>query len=307
MINRTTITRGPGYIGFATVSIQSQKDITVTLVEEWSDSVTAGFGRIGRHLKNRHVEVSATPSAWDNLATLLPYASMQPGDVAYGSADVPLVITPRNGKPITILNAAITQLPSLKFSAESELFTGDIKWTGLVSLSGDPALTASYFTTGTAGVNVAQLGADNTKMFRGRYAGLRNSVALRGDKGFDLSFSLSWDDDQPDGEVTLNKRLKSLEASIKCSPVGLTEADYLTLLNDGLDVGAQPACYDLVLTGPATGYPIFTLANTHVEPGSLHYGNSNASRTGEVTFQSIRHITSNALAPLWTVGAVSGV
>ena len=305
MINRTTIVRGPGYLTSGAVSIQSQKDIVATLIEEWSDSLTAGYGRIGRRLKNRHVEVTAQPSVWDNLATLLPHAAMQIGDVAYGDADVPLVITPRNGKPVTILNTAVTQLANLKFGSEAELFAGDMKWTGLVALDGDPSAIASYFTMGAAASNVAQLGADHTKMYRGRYTGARNTVSLRGDKGFDLSFALAWDDDQPDGEVVLNKRLKSLEAAIKCAPVGLSEADYIALMNDGVDVGAEPAAHDLVLTGPATGYPVFTLANTQVEPGSFHYGNSNAARTGELTFQSVRKITANALAALWTVGAVA--
>ncbi|MFA6289453.1 MAG: hypothetical protein WC661_22190, partial [Opitutaceae bacterium] len=61
--------------------------------------------------------------------------------------------------------------------------------------------------------------------------------------------------------------------------------------------------YDLAIAGATSGDPKFTLANTHVEPGSFAYGAAN--RNGELTFQSVRKITANVLAPLWTIGNVA--
>lgn len=302
-IDRTLLRKGPGFITYAGASIHSDTDITVVLVEEFTDAVTSGFARTGRKLKNRYVEVTATPSMWMNLDKLFPHASLQIGDVLIGATDTPLVVTPRNGRPITVLNACITQFANLKLSAESPAFKSAIKWTGLVANNSAAGVLANYFTQGAIGTAVALTGFDGTKRLRGRYTGTRNAVALRSDKGFDIDFALQLEPDQPDGEPIVNYRLKSLEASVKCVPVALLEADYLALLNDGVDIGGEPSAYDIVVAGPGVGFPTVTIANTYVEPGGFTYGE--AYRNGELAFQSIRKITTNLLTPLFTISTLT--
>jgi hypothetical protein len=303
MINRTTLVRGPGSITFDGASIHSETNIVATLVEEYSDSVSSGFGRTGRKLLNRYVEVTAQPSMWLNLDKLFPYAATQIEDAIFGATDKPLVITPRNGRTLTVLNASITTLANLKCSAAAALFKSPITWTGLCANNTSPATLANYFVQGgTVGAGVLLTGFDKTKMFRGRYTGVRNGVTLQSDGGFDIDFALNLEAYRPDGEPTVQFYLKSLEAAVKCRPAGLTEAAYLALLNDGVDIGAEAPLHDIVVAGPSTGSPSITLAKTMVEPGSFVYGGE--LRTGELTFQSVREPATNVLPALWTIGVV---
>lgn len=303
MINRTTLLRGPGFITFAGASIHSETDIVATLVEEWSDKITSGFGRTGRALLNRYVTVTAQPSMWLNLDKLFPYAETQIEDGLFGAVDVPLVITPRNGRVLTVLNTAITALANLKLSAENSVFKSGITWTGLCANGTDPKTLANYYTQGgSVGAAVALTGFDKTKVFKGRYTGVRNAVTLRGDKGFDIDFAMNVEGYRNDGEPFSQFYLKSLEAAVKLVPVGIVEADYHALMNDGVDIGGEPPTHDIVISGPAAGFPEVTIKGTHVEPGSFVFGA--APRTGELTFQSIRDVAANELAALWEIGVV---
>ncbi len=304
-MDRTLIIKGPAFITYAAASLHSDQDIVVKLREEWSDAVTAGFGRVGRRLKNRWIEVEITPSMWLNFSTLFPYATAQPGDAVFGASDVPLVITPRNGRPLTIVNAAITGLASLKLSADQPVFRSAIKFTGLVANSSDPSLLASYMTQASVGSAVALTGFDATKILRGRYIGTRNSVALRADKGFDIDFNLDLEPEQPDGEPVINYRHKQLEASCKVVPTGILEIDYLGMLNGGVDIGGTPTLYDLVVASLVSGQPSVTLVNTIVEEGGGYSYGPGMNRTGELVFTTVRKTASNILAALWTIGTVA--
>lgn len=301
-INRTTLLSGPGFIAFAGASIHSEADITATLIEEWSDSVSSGFGRTGRKLIDRRVEVTAQPTMWSNLGVLFPYAGLQIGDSLFGAEDVPLVITPRNGRPLTVRNTAITTLANLKASAVDSLFKSAITWTGLCANEADPGKLASYFTQGAAATGVKLTGFDRTKVFKGRYTAVRDAVTLRSDAGFDIDFAMQADPYRPSGEPTAQYYLRSLEAMVQCQPVALAESDYLALLNDDIDIGGEPPCHDITVAGPAAGWPSITIKNTHVEPGSYVYGAG--QRNGPLTFQSIRLPAEDVLSELWAVGAV---
>ncbi len=303
MINRTLLIKGPGQVAYASAAFFSDGDITATLVEKWSDIITSGFGRIGRTLMDRYIEVSFVPSMWLGTAILFPYATYQPGDVLYGSTDAPLVITPRNGRPITIVNAQVTGLPGLMLAADKPTFKGPVKFTGLVGNSDDPSLLASYFTQGSVGTNVALTGMVAADILRSRYIGTWNGTSIRTDKGWDIDFNLAVEDDHPDGEVTVNKRFKQLEASASCDPTAITESAYNGLLNNAVDVGGQPPGYALAVAGvAASGAPAVTLNNAFIEDGASYLYAPDKSRTGRLKFTTIRTITSNVLASLWTIG-----
>jgi hypothetical protein len=302
-IDRTTLLRGPGYISVGSAVIHSTDNIVATLVEEWSDKVVSGFARTGRSLVDRRVQISATPAMWSDLATLFPYGAAQRLDSIYGATDVPLTITPRNGRDLVIANAAITQLANLRFVHNQDLFAGAVQWTGLVANNSSAGTLANFFAYGTTRTNFALPGFDPTKMPRGRYSAVRNAVTLRAETGFEVGFSLNLQPDKPDGEPTVNMRVDSLDATVRCRPVGLTEAQYLALLNDGVDIGDEPAVHNLVISGAGSGRPTFTLNRTMVEASGFEWGD--APRNGELTFASIRGLTSNLLSPLWSIGTTA--
>jgi hypothetical protein len=302
-IDRTTLLRGPGYISVGSAAIHSTDNIVATLVEEWSDKVTSGYGRTGRTLVDRRVEISATPAMWSDLATLFPYAAAQREDAIYGAVDVPLTIIPRNGRDLIIANAAITQLGNLRFTHNQDTFSSAVQWTGLVANNSSAGTLANYFARGTTRTNFALPGFDASRVKRARYTAARNAVTLRSESGFEVSFQLSLTLDKPEGEPTVGMRLDALEAAVSCRPVGLDEAAYDALLNEGVGIGDDPSLHDLVITGAGSGQPTFTLHRTMVEAAGFEWGG--AARMGELTFQSVRGISSNLLTALWSVGTTA--
>ncbi len=98
-------------------------------------------------------------------------------------------------------------------------------------------------------------------------------------------------------------RMTELEAAVKFRPIGLTEAAYATLLGwDGIQPGDDPLTANLVISGDKAGKPTVTLAKMQVQQGGVNYGRG--TRTGEVTFASVRQVTTGALAALWAFGTV---
>lgn len=301
-IDRTTLIYGPGAVTYASQQIHAVGNIEATMVEETSDAVTAGYGRIGRHLKDRHVEVKLQPSMYASLAQLFPYGTMEPGDAIFGASDVPLVITPRNGRPLTVLNTAITKLAPLKLSAKPPLL-GEMMWTGLVANNTSAGTIANFYTQGAVGVAALLTGFSAANAIGRRFAAVRNSITLQADDGgYAVDWQFAYDKDQPDGEPTVGMRFKALDATVKFAPVGLLESAYLALMNDTIDIGDAMPAFDIVISGAITGDPKVTIANTVLQPGGWTYGDK--PRNAPLTFESIRTIASSVLTALHTFGTV---
>lgn len=295
-IDRQTIIKGPAFVSYDSASLHAEGTINATLVTEYFEVVSSGFGRNKRRVKDRRVEVTFIPKMWNDLAKILPYAALQIGDVIFGATDKPLVITPRNGAPVTVVNAAITQLPGLTLSAEKPILK-QLTFTGLVANNTSPANLDNFFVLGSAATNVALTGYDLTKIPNGRYTGAWNSVTpIYTDAGFDIDFNLELEPDKPDGEATVNYRVKGLDATLKFTPTGMTETAYRTLLGGNVDIGGDPFSGAFAITGPAN----VSLAGMQLMTGGgFAYGSENRLR--ELEFMSVRQPASNALPALWTV------
>ena len=199
-IVRTTLLHGPGFIGFAGQSIHAAGDIVATVVEEWSDAVTAGYGRIGRELRNREVEVTAQPLMLAGLTALYLYGAAQPGDPLVGATDEPLVITPRHGRSLTVNNAAVTRLAPLKLSAGPPLLAGRVTWTGLVGHATSGGRLADYFVLGGVRTGATLTGFSPAVAIGRRFAAVRNSVELVADDGgYTIEFALALERTSPTG------------------------------------------------------------------------------------------------------------
>src|SRR4051812_38293438 len=101
-IDRTTLLRGPGKAVWNTTTLFSEVTILAQLITEYFDVPTSAFGRLGRRVKSKRIEVTLTPKMWTDLTIIFPYATANIGDQIFGATDLPLVITPRNGAPLTI-------------------------------------------------------------------------------------------------------------------------------------------------------------------------------------------------------------
>jgi hypothetical protein len=302
-IDRTTILKSPGKITFDSAEIFSEGAISVALITEYFAVNTSAFGSVGRRVQTRRIEVSIVPKMWSDLTKLLPYATSAIGSAIFGATDKPLVITPINGAPLTLANAAVTQLPGITLSHGKPILRA-MKFTALCANSGNPATTANWFAFGTPATGVALTGFDLTKVYNTRYSLAWNAVTYRSEEGFNIDFNLGLAPDVVDGEGLVNYRITELDASLKFMPTGKTEAEYATLLGWDKAPGAQPTQSDAVITGEGSGSPIVTLNQAQVLGGGAEY-DAATNRTGEVELGTTREVTAGALAALWVFNAAA--
>jgi len=295
---RATILKGPAFISYDSANIHAEGDITVQVVTEYFDVSSSAFGNIGRRPSDRRVEINFVPRMWHSLSVLFPYATKQVGDRLFPATDKSLVITPRNGAPLTILNAAITSLPSVNLSAQASIL-GGMRFTGLVVDGGDPSDSADLFTFGTPATGATMTGWDLTKIPNAKYGLVRNTHSFAAESGFALSFDLGLEPVKGDGETTIDYIVTGLGATLQFSPWGITEDAFRGLM-DLTAMGEEQTGYDSVITGEGSGKPVVTLANTYLaETASIGYG-ANLNRTGQVNLRAVRKVATNALTALWT-------
>ena len=300
-IDRTNILKSPGTVEFDGATMFSEDDIQVTLIKELFDVQTSAFGRADRRVEGKRVEITITPKMWDNLDKLFPWATLQIGDVLYGATDKPAVITPRTGAPITVANCAVTSLAGIRLSATQSILTS-MTITGLIANNAAPSALASYLSAGGSG-SATLSGLDLAKIPNRHYSAAWGATSgIIGEQGFEVTFNMSTEPDVVDGIGTVNMRLTELEAQATVTPVGMTEAQLLTMIGFDTGIGGSPAKNNLVITGEGSGAPIVTINNALVQQAPYQYG-PNANRVGQVQFESVRNISSGALAALWEFGA----
>ena len=300
-VDRTLIIKGPAKIVHDSATIFSIDDIRVRWITEYFDVQSSAFGRLKRRVKTRRIEVDVTPFSWADLTKLLPYATKQIGDTLFGATDKALVITPRNGAPLTLANAMVTQLPGIVLSVDKPILR-PMKFTGLCANNTDPSVEANWFALAASAADVALtgLGAIPPNCL---YSMAYKSVTERSEEGFAIDINLGLTPDVVDGDGIVNYRVKELEASLKFKPSPKTEAAYATLLGwSGKGIGADPTAGDAVITGTGSGNPIVTIANMVPAEGGTLYGEGN--RLEQVELLSVRTTASNLLTALWTIGAV---
>lgn len=301
-LDRTTILKSPGKLVHDSATYFSEGDIVAEIMEEFAPVETDVFGPAAQLVDDRMIRVQLTPKEWSNLAKMLPYATKNIGDTIFGGTDKALVITPRNGAPLTVANAMPTRLPSI-FLGGVRPILGPMEFTGLVANNSDPATVANYLGFGTPASAVALTGFDSANIPNGLYSAVWNGTTIRSETGFQIDFELNLQPDKPDGEPTLNYRIVSLEATVRFTPVGMTEANYLTLLTLAKGIGGRKTLSDIVITGGAVGMPVVTIDNCFISSARAGYGRT-AARTGEVVLRTVRSESSGNLAALWTFGVV---
>lgn len=302
--SRANILQGPAFIGYNSGEFFAEGDISVDIITEYFDVNASTHGTIGKRVRDRRVEASFTPRQWASLTTLFPYATTQIGDRLFPASDRALVVTPRNGAPLTIDNAAVTKLPSIILSAKKSML-GPMTFTGLVADGGDPATDGDLFSFGTPDTGATMGAFDGSNIINAQYTLARNSVNYASRDGFQIDFDLQTQPVLGDSDTLTDFIVSGLGASLTFSPYGKTEAQLATLLaGGGAAVGAQPTGYDCVISGANSGNPEITLDNMIIEKGGTRYGGG-AGRHAPVTLRTVRTISSAALTALWTFGTVS--
>lgn len=299
--DRTNLLRGPAKVTLGGGDFFSDGDISIAPVINKADRNVGAFGVVKRPVTGMMVDVTVTPTQYGNLATLFPYGAMQIGTSIYGPSDAPCVITPINGSPLTLANAAIIQSPSLILGAGANTF-GACTIRGIIANDTDSGSLAAYLSQASSASGVPLTGLDKSKILNGAYLMVRNGVTYYSETDFQVDFALGFSDQEVAGFGVVDSFLNSVVVSVTMRPAGLTEAAYIALLGMDTKIGAEATRYPITIAGANSGEPSIVINNTEVDPGSLQYGDQN--RLGQLVFRSARDHTTGAVDTLFTVGTV---
>jgi hypothetical protein len=99
--------------------------------------------------------------------------------------------------------------------------------------------------------------------------------------------------------------LQGLDVSLKGTPLGPAVSDVMTELKAAQELGTSLASDDdLVISGGASGTPVFTLSKAALVDADLGWG-SDRKRLGPCEWVATRSITAGVADPLFTIEEVA--
>jgi hypothetical protein len=222
------------------------------------------------------------------------------GASIYGSTDKNLVIVSVD-KTYTILNAQITQMPTISCSATKTAF-GSVQFTGLLKKDGDPQNIEDYYTT-TTGASIGT-GFDPSLIVTAPYTATLGALdPFLSQDGFEISFDLSLNPVVVDGVGTVDMSMGNLGCNISCIPTGIDQLDFDTFF-DNLSAGEDLAVSALDISTTTVGGLNFDAAAVQVTELQRNFSASD-NRLGTLTMSAKRTFSSGAPVALFTVAAVT--
>jgi hypothetical protein len=222
------------------------------------------------------------------------------GASIYGSTDKNLVIVSAD-KTYTILNAQITQMPTISCSATKTAF-GSVQFTGLLKKDGDPQNIEDYYTT--AGGDSIGTGFNPSLIYTAPYTATLGALdPFMSAEGFEISFDLSLNPVLVDGIGTVDMSMGNLGCNITCIPTGIDQLDFDTFF-DNLSAGEDLAVSALEIKTTTVGGLDFDAAAVQVTELQRNFSASD-NRLGTLTMSAKRTFNAGASVTLFQIGAVS--
>jgi hypothetical protein len=222
------------------------------------------------------------------------------GASIYGSTDKNLVIVSAD-KKYTILNAQITQMPTISCSATKTAF-GSVQFTGLLKKDGDPQNIEDYYTTDD-GESIGT-GFNPSLIYTAPYTATLGALdPFMSAEGFEISFDLSLNPVLVDGIGTVDMSMGNLGCNISCIPTGIAQLDFDTFF-DNLSAGEDLAVSALDISTTTVGGLNFDAAAVQVTELQRNFSASD-NRLGTLTMSAKRTFSIGAPVALFTVAAVS--
>ncbi len=304
--NPVNFIAGPAIITFDGQSFFSKGDIVVKNTREIFDVNSSMHGLIDKREKSISAEVSFTPvGEVEALTKYFPYTVAEIGKSIFPATDKPLVIQTLAGTKFTYARAALIKMPSLKLAA-TDTFFGDMTFLCLRKSDVDPATADAFLKVEATALSDATF--DQTKITSPGYIaayGLTPYNAIESHDGFAVEIGMDIIRDYVDRFGCVSARLKSLSASAKFTPSGMTEANFAALLAlDGTSAiipgqSVARAGTDLVITGGTTPLAIsITIHKAGIVNAGLAFGEP--QRLGELEFVSKRTWQTGVADPLYT-------
>ena len=238
-MNSSNIIVGPGYATWNAGNFRfADGGIKAKFVKKYREVSSEEFGRFDSAQTGRMVEVIGKLwSGWENLSLILPSGALAPtiGSKIFGITAKPLVVNGQDGSRLTVVNTQITGLANLLLSVEKELFSADIKFTGLLLPGNTPDQAGSYYTYSISNSYTAPSFTKTNfraPVVSGAWAGtLSNSgtsfssFAFKNGVAIDWKYDLDFEPCTVDGFGALDAIVNGFEASAKGTPIGPIEAD----------------------------------------------------------------------------------
>lgn len=305
-MNYAKIIRGPAKVTYNSQTFYSQGEITVTYQPDMNDIVADAYGIVDKRRMGMKILVEFTPvGEIEALTTLYPYASSTFGASIFGASNKPLVIVTAD-ETLTILNAAVTQMPSLSLSTGKAVF-GQVQFTGIVSrtaLVADLGENASYFTTG-AGATIGT-DFDPTKIITTKYVATyddsTDQKTFDTEEGFEITFEAEMAEVKVDGYGIVDIRVNNVGASTTFLPLyhGDDQPDWLSYHNNTAGLGSPQTTETLTIVSTSTGGIDFAIPFAIVSDVQMRYG-SQVNKAGQVTITSGRKVAAGTVSAPFTI------
>lgn len=298
--DRTTIVRGPCKITYDTQTFYSKGGVTLNMVNSTFNKETDAYGVVSTSKTDFQVIVEFEPvGEIESLSTLFPYAASTIGSSIYGSTDSPLVITAADAT-YTIKNAAVTQMPSIRCTANNTIF-GSVQFTGLIDKGGNPSALADYYAVG-AGAAIGTAFTTSRIITAPYTCKLGTTTAFYSEAGFDISFDLSLNPVVVDGIGTVDMSLQNLGCTITCIPTGVAENFFDTYFGS-LDTGEDLSTFSVTIETATVNGMDFTCAQASIIDLQKRFSPTE-NRLGQLTIAARRGFTSGAPNALFAVNTV---
>lgn len=299
--DRTTIVRGPCKMTYDSQTFYSKGGVSITLTNSTFDKETDAYGVVGRSKTDLQVIVEFEPvGEIEALTVLFPYGSTTIGTSIFTSSDKPLVIAAADAT-YTIKCAAVTQMPTIRCTANNTAF-GTVQFTGILDkTTGDPSNLASYYAV-SAG---ASIGAtfDPSKLITAPYTATLAALTFYSEAGFEIAFEQSNTPIVVDGIGTVDMALANLGFTVTCIPTGVAENSFDAYFGS-LDAGEELASAALDISTATSGGLNFDALAVQVIDLQKRFSPSE-NRLGTLTMQGKRTFSTGAPQALFTIASVT--
>lgn len=302
-IDRTTIITGPALVTFGGQTFWSKGDIAYKLIVDRFAVETSAFGEVDGRLRDKRIEVTFEPDGrfTSALAAILwPYASSAIGSSLFGASDDALVIHGRDGVKLTVPNAALTAMPSLRLGVGNTI-QGSVTFTGLLKNSTAPEAAGAYYAIASEAYP-GDTGYATSDIKTLAYASAWGSSpwdSFLTQEGWEIAFGLQLAPQMVDGCGTVDMSLQALTVSATAIPVGPTLAQLHTAMHQNVALGTSMATANDLIVSASGVY--FSLANAGLIDMNAAWG-SQAKRLGACQWQAHRTVTAGVADPLFYIG-----
>jgi hypothetical protein len=317
-MNRCALIRTPSRIAFAGASFFTKDAQEVKINQDTIEIKTDAHGKVDERVIDVMAVATGTPEGrWSAaiIAALWPYSNTTVGTDVYNlvggtDTDTPCEFHCSDSSLVTLIAAAITKMPSLKFSSKESL-VGQVEITGVRGndMAWDDA--DSLISVAATGGDIADATFAPALIKTQPYTGVLTGVSgfdtgFDTEDGFEFVPEVKLQDGETNNVGKITKHFVEASALVKCKPVGPTIDQILAaayVQDTGASRGQSLAAVgvELVITG-GDGIDYLTIPNAAIKGPGFRFG-ALTLQNGEIGFVASRTYSAGVQQPLWTLAA----